>query len=119
MPPRSFQYKYWFKIQNLDDFNFTELALVLLNPRGACKFCKTYTRSLYQGDKVKSLVTYIPESNPLEILDRKFNCKDSQLESVINLVNPCPFTNLVGLISKSYSNKYVIHFALSFPDQAE
>ena len=70
--------------------------------------------SLYQRDKVKSFITYNPESNLFETLDKNFNCKDSQFESFINLSNPYPFTNFVGLISKSYSSKIAIHFSL-FP----
>ena len=78
IPLGSFQYKYWFIMKKIVSFSFIDLALVLLNPRGTCKFYKTYTISLYQGDKVKCVITCNPEYNWFEWLDKKFNCKDSQ-----------------------------------------
>ena len=98
-------------------FRFTYLDLVLINCIGACKFYKTYTMPLYQGGKVKYWSTYNPKSNLFEWLDNQLNCKDSQFESLINLGNLRPFTNFVGLISKSYSNNTTIHFYF-FPSRS-
>ena len=114
IPPRSFQYRYWFMIQNLVAFNLTNIALVLVNPGGSYKFCNTYTMSLYHGDKLKSDITCNYGLGWFEELYKKFSCKDSQFEYVISLANPCPFTSFVGLISKSYSSSITIHLSL-FP----
>ena len=64
-------------MQNLDAFNFIDLDLVLLNTGSTWNFCKTYAMSLYQGDKHKYVITCNYESNPPEVLNKKFSCKDS------------------------------------------
>ena len=64
-------------MKKISNYNYSDMALVLLNPRCACKFRKTYTMSLYQGDNEKSVITCNPKSIPLEVLDKMIICKVS------------------------------------------
>ena len=111
-PRGSFQYKAWSIRQYLTALSFKALALLFPNPSGGFNSCRKYKISLYQGHDAS-------DREPWECLFYGSACsftklipKASQLDSTSNLAKPCPFINLVGLISRSNSRILAIHLPL-------
>ena len=103
--------------QYLTALSFKALTLLFPIPSGGFNSCKKYKISLYQvhASSDKAPWEFLLDDLACEFSEqalRKLIPKALQLDSTSSLAKPCPFINLVGLISRSNSRILVIHLPL-------
>jgi hypothetical protein len=98
--------------QYLTALSFKALALLFPNLSGGLNSCKKYKICLYQGHAASGMVLWEPPLDDSSCSLMKLIPKALQFDSASNLAKPCPFTSLVGLISRSNSRILAIHLLL-------
>jgi hypothetical protein len=98
--------------QYLIALSFKAFALLFYILSGGLNSCKNYKIYLYQGLSASGTVLWEPLLDDSAFSLMKLIPKALQLDSTSSLAKPCPFTSLVGLISRSNSRILVIHLLL-------
>ena len=98
--------------QYLTALIFKALALLFSIPSGGLNSCRKYKISLYQVHASSGTVLweFLLDDSACSLI--KLIPKALQFDSASNLAKPCPFINLVDLISRSNSRILAIHLPL-------